>query len=64
MSDANNLPNTISDGANGIDRSNSNARFQIAKVFDDEPNKVLSETTSIPIGKLSKHYAIINILFK
>lgn len=48
-----NSTNEINDGSNGIDRSCSSARFQIAKVFDDDPNskKFLSKTTSTPISK-------------
>jgi len=56
MSNANNSVNKISDGSNSIGRSISSARFQIAKVFDDDSNskKGLSKTISIPISKLNK----------
>jgi hypothetical protein len=49
MANVNNLLNKISDG---IGRSSSSARFQIAKVFDDEsnPKTILGKATSIPIS--------------
>jgi hypothetical protein len=58
MSNANNSSNKISDGSNGIGRSISSARFQIAKVFDDDvtPKKILSKATSTPISKSNNNY--------
>ncbi len=53
MSSGDNSPNTIRDMSNEMRPSSSNARFQIAKVSDDDSNsKNLSvKTPSIPISK-------------
>ena len=48
-----NSSNDISDGSNSIGRSMSSARFQIAKVSDDDPcpKKLLGKAISTPISK-------------
>ena len=53
MSEEKNLDNQINDQSNSIPRSMSSARFQIAKVSDDESNSkvLLDNASSIPISK-------------
>jgi hypothetical protein len=50
MSNATNSPNKISNEPNGMGRSISSARFQIAKVYDDDTNAtiILGKANSIP----------------